>query len=1089
MNGQRKLIDGVLGFSPKREDWIDKPKEELPSKVTVQFKSGQAGSLDLKDPLSAHRARRIDRQARAGKPVYIEIDQESNVITNVRIPQLYRIEQLNPDDYGNLLIRLRPSSAIHLLLKSDPDFETMRDSLQEALVDGTERLITETRDDHEIIDVRKPENPSDESPGPQPSPPPDDPPVSETRAGELFTRMKSWSCSPCDPDIELPGAECIPFLYPDDGCWIRAHIMCHLMRDGGPDLTTNPPETPAKIWIDFPPGTYIPTHNHPNCQVPWGWHVAPTLQVIQPGGNETWVVDPSVSPGPEFKNDWRDRQYSGAWLNEGPWTDWNSLGDNLGNNYDLDDAIGHSYLNLCRDELLDRCRDLGPPPYSCVKRLFFITDRNTISDDEVEAMLSGGSPAHFSDAFYIVLDGYSPDELGFTAATLQHEPTISVSPPVSGMVTLAADRIEFEYPTHLNRRQRLTWGYHIDFTDTSAFTNPRRTITLEAIMESEEGRGILYLIQQQNPYEIDGSVSWLSTDLRVFKIRGDESRFGVNLASGPNQFIIDVIDNLNANTAGETFDNISTDQQSSRLELAKTASDGTAVYNFAVARVRYLSADTDATDVRVFFRLFPWETSSVEYNQATGYRRYQSGSRVVPLLGKKDNDVTAIPCFASPRIDSAVSSMTDQTDAPNVQTIPKDVGGAVMHRYFGCWLDINQTEPRFPFQFPSTDINGPYSSGCQSIQEHIRGEHQCLVAEIVFLPAPAQNGATPANSDKLAQRNLAFVDSANPGLDCSRRIPQTFEIQPSLGVLEHDELMIDWCNVPVGSTATVYLPSFDSREILTLASAKYRHHRLKRIDAHTIRFETGGITYLPIPFADGSFPGLLTIDLPEGVKQGEVYKVVVRQVSGIRSQQDLHRAKSEKLTSWRHIVGSFQLTIPVRKKADILPAQQRLLSNLRWIERAIPSGNRWTPVFGKYVAQIADRVDALDGDSSKIAPSADGQWQKAYRTCSLLSFVCMVLLAVLLVGGGTQTGGVIVVGGMPILVLLAGLITLWRKKCRPTNCQLLRALLVGSGIGAIILALLVATGTFTMQLVTTLIISVGVTVVTAIASWVKGCFR
>ena len=63
------------------------------------------------------------------------------------------------------------------------------------------------------------------------------------------------------------------------------------------------------------------------------------------------------------------------------------------------------------------------------------------------------------------------------------------------------------------------------------------------------------------------------------------------------------------------------------------------------------------------------------------------------------------------------------------------------------------------------------------------------------------------------------------------------------------------------------------------------------IDAHTIRFETGGITYLPIPFADGSFPGLLTIDLPEGVKQSEAYKVVVRQVSGIRPQHDLCHAK------------------------------------------------------------------------------------------------------------------------------------------------------------------------------------------------------
>ena len=1088
MNSQRKLIDGVHDFSPARENWVDKPIEELPSKLTVHFKTGQTGYLDLKDPLSAHRARRIDRQARAGKPVYVEIDQESNVITNVRIPQVYKVESLTPDDYGNLMVRLQPSSTIHLLLKSDPDFESMRDSLQAALADGIERLVTDTRDDHEIIDVRKLEENPGESPDPEPPPPPTDPPVSETRAGELFTNMKNRSCSSCDPSIDLPGAECIPFLYPDDGCWIRAHIMCHLMRDGGPDLTTNPPEDPEKIWIDFPFGTYVPTHNHPDCQVRWGWHVAPTLQVIQPGGNETWVVDPSVSPGPEFKNDWRNRQYPSASLEEGPWTDWNNFGDGLGNNYDLADALDHWYINYCRGELLDRCQDLGPPPYSCVKRLFFILDRNNISDDEVEAMLLGGSPAHFSDAFYIVLDGYRPDELGFTEATLQHEPSINVSPSVSGMVTLTADRVEFEYPTYLNRRQRLTWVYNIEFTDTSAFTDPRRTITLDANMVSETATCILYLIQQQNPYEIDGSVSWLSTDLRVFQIRADQSRFGANLDSGPNQFIMDVIDNLNDNSAGETFDDISTDQQTSRLEISQTV-NGVAVYNFAIARVRYRSADTDATDVRGFFRMFPWETSSVEYNQATSYRRHQSGSRVVPLLGKKNNDVTSIPCFASPRINSAIDSMNGQTDTPNVQTILRDTGGAEVSQYFGCWLDINQLEPQFPLQFPPTNIDGPYTSGRQPIQEHIRNEHQCLVAEIAFPPAPAQQGSTPANSDKLAQRNLAIVESANPGMDFSRRIPQTFEIQPSLSTLEHDELMIDWANVPAGSVATVYLPGFDSREILTLASAKYRHHRLKRIDKHTIRYETGGISYLPIPFTDGSFPGLLTIDLPEGVKHGEAFTVVVRQVSGVRPQYDLRRVKSERLVDWRHIVGSWQLTIPVRKKAEILPAQQRLLSNLRWIERAIPAGNRWVPVFGKYVAQIVDRVDALGGDSSKVAPSADGQWQQVYRICRLLSLISALLIVALVVGGGTQTGGVVVLGGIPLVALLAGTVYLWRKRCRPTNCQLLRALLVGSGIGAIILALLAVFGISTMQLITTLIVSVGVAGVTAIVSWVKGCFR
>ncbi len=544
----------------------------------------------------------------------------------------------------------------------------------------------------------------------------------------------------------------------------------------------------------------------------------------------------------------------------------------------------------------------------------------------------------------------------------------------------------------------------------------------------------------------------------------------------------------NNNTADPTFENISTDQQTSRLEISQTVG-GVAVYNFAIARVRYRSAVTDATDVRVFFRLFPWETSSVEYNLATSYRRYQSGNRVVPLLGKKNNDVTSIPCFAESRKNSATDSMTTQTDTPNVQTIAKDTSGAEVSQYFGCWLDINQLQEQFPLQFPSTpDIDGPYTSSRKSILDHIRNEHQCLVAEIVFLPAQAQQGSTPSNSDKLAQRNLAIVESANPGMIFSRRIPQTFEIQPSLSTIEHDELMIDWGNVPVGSMATVYLPGINSREVLTLASRKYRHHRLKRIDEHTIKFETGGISYLPIPFVDGSFPGLLTIDLPEGIKKGEVFTVVVRQVTGVRQQHDLRLKIREELVDWRHIVGSFQLTIPVRDKTDILPAQQRLLSNLRWIERAIPAENRWVPVFGKYVAQVADRVDALGGDSSKVAPSAAGQWQQAYRTCRLLSLISELLIAALVVGSGTQTGGVVVLGGIPLVALLSGTVYIWSKRCRPTNCQLLRALLVGLGIGAIILALLAVFGISTTQLIAMLIVSVGVAVATAIVSWVKGCF-
>jgi hypothetical protein len=1074
MNSQRKLIDNVRNFSPERTYWVDKPLDVLPKKVTVHFVMGQTGYLDMKDPLSAHWANMIDKRAQANQPIYVEIDIETSVIINVLIPRVFTVEQLNTDDYGNLLVYFHQSSAIHAVLHSDPNFAAMRDSLQTALNDGSERLITSTRDDLEIIDVQTPAGGSSGSPE---TPPPQepDPPVTSARVTQIFDDMNSKTCVACNPS-----SNCISFLYPDDGCWIRAHLMAYDMRD------YSPPEDPEKIYIHgCALDPFVP--NHPDCHLPfgWGWHIAPTLMVSLPGGDEKRVIDPSLASTPISETEWKNlnNPLSTPTLTPLAWTVYNPRGQNS----TATESQANSAMQPYRDELKTRCLEFGPPPYSCTRRCFFIIDRSTFSDDEVEAMLHISTPAVIRSAFYIVLDGFRPEELGFTAATMQHMPTLNPTPMISGM-TITPIRLEFEYPSHLNRRQRLTWVYDVSFTNINAFTSELVTVTLQASMATESSTGYLYLIQQPNPYENDGEISWLSTDLRVFQIKEGQSKFGVTMISDAPTFISQVIANLNSgSTGGQTFDNdISVDQQTSRLELSGTVG-GTPVYNFAVAKVHYRSRFTAATDVRVFFRLFPVATTSLEYDQSTTYRRYATGGTIIPLLGVKNTEVVAIPCFASPRIDSSVMSMTMQTDMPNVQTIPLNSNGVEVVQYFGCWLDINQTQAQFPIQ-PSP-VDGPYTSGRKSIMDLIRNEHQCLVSEIAFSPAPAQNGSTPSVSDKLAQRNLAIVESANPGLTFSRRIPQTFEIRPSTSRQENDELMIDWGNVPLGTIATFYLPGINSSEVLMLASRKYRHHRLKRIDEYTIKLETGGISYLPIPFTDGSYPGLLTIDLPEGIKNGEVFTVIVRQVSGYQRQQDLRQIKRKEPGDWRHIIGSFQLTIPVHNKTDILPAQQRLLSNLRWIERAIPAGNRWVLVFKKYIAQVADRVDALGGDSRKVAPSASGQWQQAYRICRLSSLISALLIAALFVISGMQIGSLVLLGITIIVALLGAVVYLWRKKCRPKSCQLLRVLLVGSGIGAIILTLLYVLSIYTSHCITSLIVSSGITITTAIVSWVRGCFK
>jgi hypothetical protein len=406
MNGQIKLIDGVHSFTPTRENWVGKPVEEdLPKKLTVHFKTGQTGRLDLKDPLSAHWANMIDKQAQANQPVYVEIDEETGVITEVLIPQVFTVQRLQTDEYGNLLVHLHQSHAIHAVLKSDPNFAAMRDSLQAALDDGSERLITNTLNDLEIIDVRAPSNnpsPSAEAPS-RPGP---DPPVTPERAIGIFNDMNSESCAACSPN-----SSCIPFLYPKDGCWIRAHLMVYKMLD------YSPPEEPEKIYIQGSLDPFAP--NDPDCGLPWGWgwHIAPTLMVSLPGGDEKRVIDPSLASAPVSETDWVSLNNPSfpPTLTSLAWTVYNPV---LNNTATEDQA--QQDMDRYRDKLETNCQLFGPPPYSCIKNLFFIMDRNTISDDEIEAMLLSGSPARISDAFYVVLDGYSPNQLGFTSAIMQH---------------------------------------------------------------------------------------------------------------------------------------------------------------------------------------------------------------------------------------------------------------------------------------------------------------------------------------------------------------------------------------------------------------------------------------------------------------------------------------------------------------------------------------------------------------------------------------------------------------------------------------------------------------------------------------------
>jgi hypothetical protein len=535
------------------------------------------------------------------------------------------------------------------------------------------------------------------------------------------------------------------------------------------------------------------------------------------------------------------------------------------------------------------------------------------------------------------------------------------------------------------------------------------------------------LIKQPNPFMLHGDPAWLSIDLRVFVVRGNETRFGVTMGSNATSapvFIRNVISTLNAghgSAGGQTFAGLPADEANSSLFVFPTDDSGIRVFNFAIARVRYIGL-IGASNVRVFFRMFQAQSTLIAFDPATSYRRASTNphGQPIPLAGIRNREYVTIPFFASPRIDTTTESMAQQTDDSNVQNFLPS-GGAEVDRFFGCWLDINQPfKPSggfnnvLPVIAPFSNQDGPFNifnfSHPVPIQQAIlRNQHQCLIAEIAFDPVPIPFAKDPGNWDKLAQRNVAWSDLG------SARALTTFEIRatpvPPTSSQPPDELMIDWGNVPAGTMALIYLPGVDADQVLDMASRMYSRRRLSRLDDHTVQCQAGGITYIPVPYASKiNFAGLLLLDLPRDLRRRQAFNVVVRQITnafpvlitrqGLEPAAEAQPAASRENTAavavprptrWKKVIGAFQLTMPVYERATLLVKEERILSVMLWIAEAIPADSRWYQVFQRYLQEIGWRVTVFGGDPGVILPSPTGDGKKSpcpIPGCALIGKIC-----------------------------------------------------------------------------------------------------
>ena len=701
------------------------------------------------------------------------------------------------------------------------------------------------------------------------------------------------------------------------------------------------------------------------------------------------------------------------------------------------------------------------------KTLSIQIQNGTFGKDQLTSI---GLPATFQSAFWVVLDGFFPSELGINASDTLNPPP---NPPVANYTVdptntnLAAivNALQTEgqmvvqpfsgavLTTSLpppNSPQRILYPFNIQFTGTDGFIDQTETLTLTASItvngKTYTNSAPLELTTAANPYLIDADAgnqytSWLSTDLRVFKVDDDEVFFGKSVsqfyppgatsppspadaATAATAYIADLIQRLTPTGAagGNTFNNDlneAEDAARAQLEfLTINPRTGKPAYNFAICRVRIFGTTppsppppftTQARNCRVFFRAFQAQTTASTFDKLTTYRSTPIGtpdvSPRVALLGHQvdamgQDEFVTIPFFAVGRVNfSGPTDLANQPpDTPNVQTI-SPITGTEVDTYYGCWLDINQQTPLFPqFAKPGDYDNttGYFNTApkfaIQSINAAFtRAPHQCLIAEIAFDDVPIPANADTSTSDKLAQRNLAYIDGPNPGVIDSRRMPHPFQVQATKVNAAHvDELMLTWGNTPQGSTASIYLPGVTSAEMIALADNLYPGHLLTAEDQNTIAAPWGPVTFIPIPKNTGLLAGLLTVNLPPGVKRDDKYTIVVRQLTDavkfLKRYQPPDQTRGNvrvpapeavvvrkpPVLIWRRVLGAFQVDITIATKQELLPPEEDRLALFRWIAENVLPQSRWYPVMQRYIAQLAGRVAGFGGDPGTILPSPEG---------------------------------------------------------------------------------------------------------------------
>ena len=146
---------------------------------------------------------------------------------------------------------------------------------------------------------------------------------------------------------------------------------------------------------------------------------------------------------------------------------------------------------------------------------FFIVDRSTVSKGEVDALISlRGAPAVLNNAFYVVIEGFTPNELGgLTPGNLTTPPVVPVVvASIAGISAQLDGKVLPEDPTlSPDVPQRVTFPFKLSFDDASmfGFTGATELVTLTASLVRPSATvgnfGLLLLYRTQTHISCTGT--------------------------------------------------------------------------------------------------------------------------------------------------------------------------------------------------------------------------------------------------------------------------------------------------------------------------------------------------------------------------------------------------------------------------------------------------------------------------------------------------------------------------------------------------------------------------------------------------------